>query len=190
VTGKGRVAFLALLLLGLSLRAAAAPGLADYAGFWSGTLRGFKGSYKVTLTLSPINKDFYGSYSVVVVKSGETARGTFVFTPAAGGCYAARINAPGQKGPRVSSFCPRGGGGVSFYLDALQAAVVVDMTPGLGGLEVVVSARQDELRGVLARKTPLRPAAKKKSTPERAPRVTPSPREGEKSLQIKKPPRL
>lgn len=170
--------------------ASAAVTLSDYAGFWSGTLKGFKGAYSVAVSLSQVNDEFYGSYSVQLAGGAGPARGSFVLSPEAGGCYLAKINLFGAKAARTSAFCQRSDGGFSFYLDALGGAVTVDMEPGFSGLNAAASGREDEIRGRLARRTPRkRPPAGRASKGEKAGSV-PLLRGGEEGVKIKKPPRL
>lgn len=179
---------LALALAALcAAGSAAASGLDDYTGFWSGELKGFRGKYKVTLTVSGLNKSYYGSYSVRPPE-GQPSRGTFSFEPGKTNCWAVRLNAPGGAPLRVPEFCPRSGGGVVFYVDGAALSVIAETRPGTAALELIVSHKKDELRGAIDRKTPRgAAAAPKKAEPEPA---VPLLNEIEKPLRAKRPPKL
>lgn len=178
-----RAAVLLLLLCAAAVPAGAA-GLADYAGFWSGELAGFRGGYKVTLTVSGMNRAYYGSYSVSPPE-GKPARGSFTFEPGKEGCWSVKLNCGGLP-RRVPEFCPRPGGGVTFFVDGLDLSVIAEMKPGRYSLDAIVSGRGDELRGTLARRTPYKPAPEKAAPPE--PSVKPL-NEKEKALRSKRPPK-
>lgn len=174
----------AALLLALALPAAAAPDMRDYAGFWSGGLKGFKGNYAVTLSLENMGGELYGSYTVLRPRKEGQARGSFVLAPD-GDCWRVRINAFGEKEARSARFCPRPDGSFSFYVDLLGGAVTAEPAADLAGLEVIAISRQDEIKGRLDRRTPRprRPAKK-----EEKPAVMPVLNSGEKSLKTKRPP--
>lgn len=179
-----KLAAVTLLLAACALPARAGGGPEEFAGFWSGGLKGFRGAYQVTLSVSNLNKSYYGSYSVVPPE-GRPSRGTFSFEPLKDGCWAVALNAPGGPPMRVPQFCPRGGG-VKFYLDGAALSVIAE--PGAGGtLETIVSGSKDELRGALKRRTPL-PKPGKAPAPERAP-VAPLLNSEEKALRPKRPPK-
>lgn len=176
---------LAALLLAACAAAARAGELDGFAGFWSGELKGFRGGYRVTLSVSNLNKSHYGSYSVLPPE-GEPSRGSFSFEPLKGGCWAVAINAPGGAPLRVPEFCPRGVG-VKFYVDGANLSVIVE--PGAGGaLDAIVSHKTDELRGPLKRRTPPEKKKPAKAAPERAPRA-PLLNTEEKALRSKRPPK-
>lgn len=166
----------------------AAAGLGDYAGFWNGELRGFSGKYKVTLTVSGLNKSYYGSYSVLPPE-GKASRGTFSFDPGKNSCWGVRINAPGGAPLRVPEFCPRSGGGVVFYVDGAELSVIAEARPGTAALDIIVSHKHDELRGTIGRKTP-RGQAAAPAKAESPPPAVPLLNDGEKPLRAKHPPKL
>lgn len=176
----------ALLLASCVARALAAGGLEEYAGFWSGGLKGFRGAYRVTLSVSGLNKSYYGSYSVVPPE-GKPSRGSFSFEPLKGGCWAVAINAPGGPPLRVREFCPRGGG-VTFFVDGANLSVVARPAGG-GSLDAIVSDKSDELRGALTRRTPREKKPERAAPPER-PATAPLLNSEEKALRAKRPPRL
>jgi len=184
VKAAARALALAALCAACAGRAAAA-GLADYAGFWSGELAGFRGKYQVTLTVSGLNKSYYGSYSVRPPE-GKPSRGTFSFEPGKAGCWSVRLNASGAP-LRVPEFCPRPGGGVVFYVDGADLSVIAETRPGTAALELIVSHKHDELRGAIGRKTPRGPAPAAKPEP---PPSVPLLNESEKAVRSKRPPKL
>lgn len=175
-----------LAFAALFAASAAAAGLGDYTGFWSGHLRGFRGNYKVTLTVSGLNKSYYGSYSVVPPE-GKASRGTFSFEPGKAGCWSVRLNASGAP-LRVPEFCPRPGGGVVFYVDGADLSVIAETRPGTAALELIVSHKHDELRGTIGRKTP-RGQAAEPAKAEPPPSAVPLLNAGEKPLRAKRPPK-
>lgn len=173
----------ALLLAACALPARAGGELEEFAGFWSGTLKGFRGGYQVTLSVSNLNKSYYGSYSVLPPE-GKPSRGTFSFEPLQGGCWAVAINAPGGAPMRVPRFCPRRGG-VTFYVDGAGLSVIVE--PGAGGaLDAIVSHKKDEIRGALKLRTP---RGKRPARAEEKPVMAPLLNSEEKALRSKRPPK-
>jgi len=184
-------AALALALAALCAASAgpsAAAGLGDYTGFWNGQLQGFRGKYRVTLTVSGLNKSYYGSYSVLPPK-GAASRGTFSFEPGKNGCWGVRLNAPGGAPLRVPEFCPRPGGGVVFYVDGAELSVIAETRPGTAALDIIVSHKHDELRGTIGRKTP-RGQAAEPAKAEPPPPSVPLLNAGEKPVRAKRPPKL
>lgn len=180
-----RLAAAALLLAACALQASAGGGLEEFAGFWSGGLKGFKGAYRVTLSVSKLNKSYYGSYSVLPPQ-GQPSRGTFSFEPLKAGCWAVAVNAPGGAPLRVREFCPRGGG-VTFFVDGANLSVIAEPNAA-GALDAIVSDKSDELRGALTRRTPREKRAAKAAAPEK-PATAPLLNSEERPLRSKRPPK-